>query len=101
MKINKKEVEKLTKYTQTEKVICDLCKREYKNDSRWTLLEDNFYGDFEQKKTNLSYKWGDYFPDGGSGYEIGIDICPDCFMSKLVPWLKSQGVIIEEKEWDY
>lgn len=24
-----------------------------------------------------------------------------CFRKKLIPWLESQGVKIEEKNWDY
>ena len=41
------------------------------------------------------------YPEGGSGTEIEVDLCPTCFKEKLVPWLRSQGATIEEKEWEW
>lgn len=40
-------------------------------------------------------------PDGGGGTQHEIDLCPDCFKGKLIPWLKSQGANVNEKEWDW
>ncbi len=82
------------------KVICDICSKESNSDS-W--LEDSF----ERDDTKLSLKTvinntkGRYSLDGGYGTKIEVDICPDCFRNKLVPWLKTQGVKINKIEWDY
>ena len=38
---------------------------------------------------------------GGDGESDTFDICPDCFKSKLIPWMREQGVEPEHKEWDW
>jgi len=49
----------------------------------------------------VKQKEGESYPDGGSGTEYEIDLCPDCFKNRLVPWLKSEGANIGEMEWDW
>jgi hypothetical protein len=78
-----------------EYVQCDICGRQANDDDNWN---GESYGVSE---TEIKYREGASYPEGGSGTEIRVDICPTCFLDKLVPWLKSQGVSIEKKEWDW
>jgi len=77
-----------------QKMFCDLCKKETASHS-WG---DGMYHD---NQVTIEHRWGTNYPDGGIGREIKIDLCPECFDNKLVPWLKSQGVCISESEWDW
>jgi hypothetical protein len=76
---------------------CDLCGK--KGDYEWDAIG------FDVNETRLSVtvkqKEGYNCPDGGSGQEWEIDLCPDCFKNRLVPWLISQGAKIEQKEWSW
>ena len=82
------------------KTVCDLCGRESPG-TGWT--SELFEIDETELKvrTCVRRKKGSNYLDGGWGTEIEVDICPDCFKGKLVPWLKSQGVEIEEREWEW
>lgn len=77
---------------------CDLCGKESKS-SDWDA------GSYEVNETEIKItmkqKEGSNYPEGGSGTEYEIDLCPDCFTERLVPWLKSEGATIEESEWDW
>lgn len=73
---------------------CDLCKKEFRNDD-W---EASCY---EVKDTTISYRTGKSYPDISYGEEYSIDICPGCFMEKLIPWIESEGGEVEEKDWEY
>lgn len=76
---------------------CDLCGKESnKNYARSWKKET-----YDELVTCISYKKGHCFPDGGYGEELHVDLCPNCFESKLIPWLKEQGVNTELKEYDY
>ena len=46
-------------------------------------------------------KTGSNYPEGGSGEETTIDICPDCFKDKLIPWVESFGGKPTVKEWNW
>lgn len=76
---------------------CDLCGIESKSSGDWRRPDDRF----KVRETTVTYRDGDNFPEGGSGTEIKVDICPECFKRKLVPWLKSQGVNVIEEEWNW
>jgi hypothetical protein len=77
------------------KMTCDICGRESKSSHGWS--DEKFTVD----ETEIRHRTGRNFPEGGSGEEIQVEICPDCFTGKLIPWLESQGVKIQKKEWDY
>jgi hypothetical protein len=40
-------------------------------------------------------------PEGGSGTEISVDICCECFDTKIIPWLKSQGIKLQVRDWEW
>jgi hypothetical protein len=94
MKISKK-VQRNYEETIQVGLTCDLCKKE----STGTDWSKEYY---EECETVIKYRQGiNYGMDGGYGTETTVDICPDCFASKLIPWLELQGVKPEAKKWDY
>jgi hypothetical protein len=77
---------------------CDLCGMESKS-SEW---DAGLYNVNETEiKITIKQKEGTSYPEGGSGTEYEIDLCPSCFTNRLIPWLRSQGAAIEEREWDW
>lgn len=77
---------------------CDLCGVESTHED-WNkgLYEINE----TEIKITITQRDGIAYPEGGSGTEYEIDLCPACFKGRLVPWLKSEGANIEETEWDW
>lgn len=98
MKIYEERVAPAHTYKTCVKRKCDLCQVEVKGDEWSTGLYD--VNETEVSITVKARK-GESYPEGGSGTEYEIDLCPRCFTGRLVPWLKSQGADIEEKEWDW
>lgn len=94
MKIKEK---KLIPEKEVEVVVavkCDLCSKEFRT-SNWGGSS------FDIERTSVSYESGQVYPEGGSTELISYDICPKCFMNKLVPWLESQGAEYTLKDNDY
>lgn len=90
-----------TVHRQFERVIevtCDLCGRTANN-------LDWGGGSFEVNETEVSVtvrqKEGSSYPEGGMGTEHNIDLCPQCFKDRLIPWLRSQGAQISQTDWDW
>jgi hypothetical protein len=73
---------------------CDLCGIKSQSSYYWN-------GQGNVNETKIEWRTGDSWPEGGSGELIKIDICPDCFKNKLIPWLESQGAKINKSEWDH
>ena len=80
-----------------DKLVCDICKRE-SNHRSWA---SGFDVDETEVKVSIKHRTGESYPEGGWGDKIEVDICPECFDNKLIPWLRSEGVEIEETEWDW
>ena len=74
---------------------CDLCEESTTEKRDWG--KDHY----DVEETEVRYKTGANYPEGGSGEETTIDICPKCFTEKLIPWVKSQGGEPTVKEWDW
>jgi hypothetical protein len=72
---------------------CDICGKTTRK--KW---KD---GCFDAVETEVRFKKGSDYPEGGMGTETTIDICPECFESKLIPWVKSHGGQPTTKEWDW
>ena len=70
-------------------VTCDLCGKK---------IEEKTY---VVDEVEVRHKIGSSYPDGGSGEETIVDLCGDCFDTKLIPWLSSQGVKPQTNEWDW
>jgi hypothetical protein len=54
---------------------------------------------YEVDEVEIMHRTGDEFPEGGSGEETTVDMCGECFDTKLLPWLLEQGAKPETKEW--
>jgi hypothetical protein len=79
-----------SKHTST---VCDLCGDETADSWR--------KGAFDAGETTVEVVAGTRYPEGGSGTKIEYDICPKCFMDKLIPWLESQGAKTDIQEWGW
>lgn len=99
MKIYKKKVIPAKEVTVVEQRKCDLCGKIGKDD-RWESKSS-----YEINETvieiEIRQKEGASYPEGGSGTKYEIDLCPDCFKNRLIPWLQSQGADIKTEEWDW
>lgn len=73
---------------EVDKTTCDLCNEEIQ------------YKRYSADEVVIKRRTGDSYPEGGSGEEVEVDMCGDCFDKKLIPWLKSQGVTPAIEEWD-
>ena len=97
----------MREYKQSSKLVvsevlvsttCDLCGVEAKRGEYCSSVYDVEETEVE---VTVSKKDGYSCPDGGSGTEYVVDICPDCFKNKLIPWLKSQGCKAERLDWNW
>ena len=78
---------------QVVRISCDLCGgsgvADWKEDS------------YDAADTTVTLRTGHNYPEGGGGEDTTIDICPKCFVEKLIPWVKSQGGEPTVTEWDW
>ena len=72
-----------------EKVVCDLCGNDIAEESH------------EVNEVTVKHKYGESYPEASWGQEVEVDMCGECFKSKLMPWLASQGVQLIKREWDW
>lgn len=77
---------------------CDLCGKVGKG-GEWDAAVYEF--NETEITVTIKQKEGSRYPEGGTGTEIEIDLCPDCFKAKLVPALQALGAKIEIKDWDF
>jgi len=76
-------------------LVCDICGR--KSDSGWGDWRTKAY---DATEVVVKLRLGDDYPEGGSGEKWEIDICPECFREKLIPWVEAFGhTKIEAEEW--
>ena len=102
MKVYKK-IEYMTSSNRLEKIICDLCKAETTNEWRQNNSDNS-----DVIEINISISEGyihkmidGYDHDEGEGTKTTIDLCPDCFKSKLLPWVVSHGGVPQKETWEY
>lgn len=85
-------------HTFCDKILCDLCGKQGIGDS-W---ESGYYECNETEvEVTIHQKDGHTYQGGGDGYQYTVDLCPDCFKDRLIPWLNSQGANLKPVEWDY
>ncbi len=75
---------------------CDLCGR---NSDRMAWGSAVYVVDETEIIISICQKEGFSYPGDSYGKEYEIDLCPNCFKIKLIPWLCSQGAIIKQEEW--
>jgi hypothetical protein len=68
---------------------CDLCQKR--------IVHNGYNVD----QVRVEHRTGSQCSDGGSGYEVSVDICGSCFITKLLPYLESQGAKPTTEEWDW
>lgn len=72
---------------------CDLCGK--------INIGDWGAGGYSVEEIEISHKDGESYPEGGRGTEYEVDMCPDCFKNKLIPWLESQGCKVKRTDWSW
>lgn len=91
---HKKTVHRRFSEEVIEFITCDICKKKYKG-RNW---ERENYSALE---TEIKLTTGFAYPEGGSGEETIFDICPTCFIDKLIPMLKELEAEPTVIEWDW
>lgn len=87
--------EKTHTYNELVGSKCDICGAETNNGNNWSNERYN------QNETKVEHRQGDVYPDGSFGKTYSTEICPICFETKLIPFLKSLGSKVEYEEWDF
>lgn len=83
-------------YERVISMTCDLCGKTIKT-NQW----DGERGDnIMDTEVSIETGWG-YGGDGGRTEKYEYDICPQCFRSKLMAWLETQGAKprIVKRDW--
>lgn len=88
MKLYKTQI---SEYTVLDKMVCDVCGKESISDNWDTKL-------YDVADTTVSYIFGKSYPDDHHEIELFLDICPECFQTKLVPFFESQGIKFNRRE---
>lgn len=82
--IHYKDVERRFTEKLPVAITCDICKRFHAGagwaDHSWEIAE-----------TRIQMTTGTRHADEDCSKKVSFDICPECFSSKLIPWLESQG----------
>ena len=72
-----------------DKTTCDLCGSVIKPER----------GNADE--VEVKHRTGNSYPEGGCGQEVRVDMCGNCFDTKLVPWLRTQGADPKPEDWDW
>jgi hypothetical protein len=73
---------------------CELCENTSRSDDWSPSL-------YEVADPTVSLREGSNYPEGGSTTTVHIDICPNCFKEKLIPWFVAQGGSTRETNSNY
>lgn len=90
--------QKMANYERIDTTTCDLCLNTVKGE-RWKAPDAEHPGN--RQDVEIQYEYGSSYPDGGSGTTETFDVCPDCWLTKVVPWFRSQGAGPRIREWDF
>lgn len=74
-----------------EKTTCDICNKNL----------DELESRFDVDEVTIKHRQGRNYHDNGSGTEMLVDMCGECFNTKLIPFLKIMGCDPVEEEWDW
>jgi hypothetical protein len=77
------------KTTEVVKIDCDLCGEEIKRIG------------YNVNDVEICYTVGTSYPESYSVEKTKVDMCEKCFIEKLIPWLKTQGVEPVKKQIDW
>lgn len=97
--ITKETYTKPSTYERIIEIKCDMCGGVSKSHQNYNY---DWYGDrFDINYATIEYKTGSSYPEGGHSTTVLCDICPNCFITKVRPWIESQGVTMREEECDW
>ena len=82
--------------TYTAEVRCDLCGELAPQPGCYYPWE----GCYDVVRPEVRMQTGTHYPEGGGGETTFFDICPHCFIDKVVPALKALGAEPIAKDWD-
>lgn len=69
-------------------ITCDICKKAANNSDQWHSPQGTTQ---DINRTVLMHRVGHSYPIN-HGVQLEVDICPDCFETKIIPFLKLLGV---------
>ena len=93
-----KTVSKMRTWDELDEIRCDLCGA-IGEGGKWE--RGIWRVDETTVEVAIHQREGESYPEGGSGTEYVIDLCPTCFVNRLIPWLRSEGADIKQAEWDW
>ncbi len=83
------------KETILDYIQCDLCGAKSDYIGNWGKEK------FTIRQVKVSMTTGENFYEVGSSTEKILDICPECFESKLILWFQGNGGKVREQERDW
>ncbi len=89
---NKKTIKREYEDEIVESITCDICKITF--DRKWGA------GNFDVLETKISFGSGTLYPEGGYGETIEFDICPDCFVDTIAPFIEGFGSKRQVTDWN-
>lgn len=68
---------------------CDFCKE---------IIRERLY---DINEVTIEHREGNGYPSSGYAETTSVDMCGKYFKEKLIPWVKSQGIEMQVKEYDW
>ena len=93
-----KTVKETREKQELTNIVCDICGYDNEHYYDWQNDPNKEGSSYFDTEVEIRYRYGVSYPEGGSGYEYNLDICPKCFMEKIVPLLKTNK---EPREWSW
>jgi hypothetical protein len=94
MKFTKSHTVPAKTITILDHIKCELCEKTTDNEE-WSPRP------YEITEPQVSLKEGSNYPEGGYWITTVLDICPNCFKEKLIPWFKSLGGMPRREDHDW
>lgn len=94
-----KKTEKITKeyiYQETTYLTCDLCGRENIENNK-----DNWGSGYELDEIKIKRTEGANYPGDSYGDVTEIHMCPECWETKFIKWVKSFNITKDFYTYDY
>jgi hypothetical protein len=95
MRKTEKRTREITETVETE-VACDLCGVARRRETCWEHAAP-----YNVSETTIVLEAGTRYPGSGEITRTTFDVCPTCFLDRLMPWLASQGATPHVKRVDY
>lgn len=88
--------EKQTTQRVLTHITCDICGKASGEGGDWPRDK---YG--REHEIEIEHKAMSHYGGSGSGERLSIDMCPDCFTDKLLPFLRSLGFMGKYEDSEY